>query len=111
MCSRPTTEASRLSPSGPATVAVSISVHGFIGGAFLHEDHDVVLPGGNATLRSLFDHCRDTLELDVWKVLDMNERLRHNVMVNGARRAVPDDMDAPLPDGAQVALLSPMAGG
>lgn len=92
-------------------IAVSISVHGFVGGQFLHVDHDVVLPVERATLRGLFDHCRDRLDLDVWEVLELNERLRENVMVNGERWSVADAADTPLPADAQVALLSPMAGG
>lgn len=100
-----------MSPDVPATVAVSITVHGFIGQEFLHEDHDVELPSDRATLRHLFDYCRDELGLDVWEVIQLNKRLQKNVMVNGLRQAVPDDVDTPLPDGAQVALLSPLAGG
>lgn len=100
-----------LSPSVPDTVALSISVHGFIGGAFLHADHDVVLPAEQATLRGLFDYCRDHLDLDVWNVFEQNERLRDNILVNGDRWAVAAHADIRLPDDAQVALLSPMAGG
>lgn len=100
-----------MSPNETATIGVSISVHGFVGGRFLHVDHDLHLPPEGATLRALFDYCRDHLDLDVWDVLEQNERLQQNVMVDGVRKAVPDDMDTPLADGAQVALLSPMAGG
>lgn len=100
-----------MSPSVPDTVTVSISVHGFVGGLFLHADHDVVLPAEQATLRGLFDYCRDHLDLDVWDIITMNERLRDNVLVNGDRWAIPAHADITLPDNAQVALLSPLAGG
>ena len=88
---------------------VHLLLKGRIGAGWYDVDQRIALPAG-ATLATLLD-VAEARGIALRAAIAASPHLRHTLMLNGERCALPENAGRPLADGDQVFLLAPLAGG